>query len=210
MQSLNQLLEQTETALLIVDVQNDYCDKNGAIARAGFDVSGVDAMMPNLHSLLEAAHACEMPVVLVQTSHDRSTDSPAWRDRAGGKMKEVCRPGTWGSLFYQIVPAPQDIVITKSRYSAFVNTKLDLVLRALEIKTLIIAGVATNVCVESTARDACMLDYRVVLANDACASFSTSAHYMAVNNIENYFGRSAGVLDIISAMRSVVGLAISR
>lgn len=209
MQSLNQLFEQTATALLVVDVQNDYCDKNGAIARAGFDVSGVAAMMPNLRSLLDAAHACEMPVVLVQTSHDSSTDSSAWRDRAGGKMKEVCRPGTWGSQFYQIEPAPEDIVVTKSRYSAFVNTKLDLVLRAREIKTLIVAGVATNVCVESTVRDACMLDYRVVLANDACSSFSTLAHHMSINNIESYFGRTANVTQIVSALRTSIDLVVS-
>ena len=209
MQSLNQLFEQTATALLIVDVQNDYCDKDGALARAGFDVSGVAAMMPNLHNLLDAAHVYEMPVVLVQTSHDSSTDSSAWRDRAGGKMKEVCRPGTWGSQFYLIDPAPEDVIITKNRYSAFVNTKLDLVLRAREIKTLIVAGVATNICVESTARDACMLDYRVVLANDACASFSALAHHMAVNNIEGYFGRTATVAQIIEALHVSVTLVTS-
>lgn len=209
MQSLNQLFEQTATALLVVDVQNDYCHQNGALARAGFDVSGVAAMMPNLHNLLDAAHACEMPVVLVQTSHDSSTDSSAWRDRAGGKMKEVCRPGTWGSQFFQIEPAPEDILITKSRYSAFVNTKLDLVLRAREIKTLIVAGVATNVCVESTVRDACMHDYRVVLASDACASFSAMAHLMSINNIESYFGRAAGVAQIIDALRTSVTLVTS-
>lgn len=209
MQSLNQLFEQTATALLVVDVQNDYCHQNGALARAGFDVSGVAAMMPNLHNLLDAAHACEMPVVLVQTSHDSSTDSSAWRDRAGGKMKEVCRPGTWGSQFFQIEPAPEDILITKSRYSAFVNTKLDLVLRAREIKTLIVAGVATNVCVESTVRDACMHDYRVVLASDACASFSAMAHLMSINNIESYFGRAAGVAQIVDALRTPVTLVTS-
>lgn len=209
MQSLNQLFEQTATALLVVDVQNDYCHQNGALARAGFDVSGVAAMMPNLHNLLDAAHACEMPVVLVQTSHDSSTDSSAWRDRAGGKMKEVCRPGTWGSQFFQIEPVPEDILITKSRYSAFVNTKLDLVLRAREIKTLIVAGVATNVCVESTVRDACMHDYRVVLASDACASFSAMAHLMSINNIESYFGRAAGVAQIIDALRTSVTLVTS-
>lgn len=209
MQSLNQLFEQTATALLVVDVQNDYCDKNGALARAGFDVSGVAEMMPNLHSLLDAAHACGMPVVLVQTSHDSSTDSSAWRDRAGGKMKEVCRPGTWGSQLYQITSAPEDIVISKNRYSAFVNTKLDLVLRAREIKTLIVAGVATNVCVESTVRDACMHDYRVVLAADACSSFSAMAHRMSVNNVENYFGRAASVAQIIAALRVPVDLIVS-
>ncbi len=209
MQSLNQLFEQTATALLVVDVQNDYCHQNGALARAGFDVSGAAAMMPNLHRLLDAAHACEMPVVLVQTAHDISTDSSAWRDRAGGKMKEVCRPGTWGSQFYQIEPAPEDIVITKNRYSAFVNTKLDLVLRAREVKTLIVAGVATNVCVESTVRDACMHDYRVVLASDACSSFSAMAHLMSVNNIESYFGRAASVAQVVDALRASVHLITS-
>ncbi len=207
MQSLEQLFQQSAAAFLVVDVQNDYCDQKGALSRAGFDVSGVARMMPQLHQLLAAAHACEMPVIFVQTVHDGLTDSALWHDRAGGKMRDVCRPGTWGGQFYEIKPGQDDMVIQKCRYSAFMHTKLDLMLRARDIKTLIVAGVATNVCVESTVRDACMLDYQVVLAADACASFSADAHNMSVENIDRYFGRSADAAQIIGALLAPVRLA---
>lgn len=201
MDALEHTLRGTRTALLVVDVQNDYCDQKGSLAAAGLDVSGVASMMPRLHRLIESAHRAGVPVVFIQTIHDASTDTPAWRDRAQGRMRAVCRPGTWGSQFHQVCPAVGDTVVNKYRYSAFIKTKLELVLHAMGVETLVLAGVATNVCVESTARDACMLDYRVVLARDACASFTPAAHEMAVENIQNYFGLAASVADITSVWR---------
>lgn len=77
------------------------------------------------------------------------------------------------------------------------NTRLDSVLKTLKIETLIMTGVSTNVCVESTARDGFMLDYHIVLVADACASYSQSAHDMTLENIEGYFGKVSGVQHVI-------------
>jgi len=103
----------------------------------------------------------------------------------------ICPTGTWGAEFYRVAPAPGERVITKHRYSAFVGTSLPVVLRALGRPVLAIAGVTTNVCVESTARDAFMQDWQVVLLEDCAAALTKAEHDAAVHNVRTYFGRVA-------------------
>lgn len=203
MNDLDELLLKTRTAVLIVDMQNDYCHPEGALAKIGSDVSGVGKMVPHLQSLLESARRLGKRIIFVRTIHDDSTDSEIWKARSDGKMMKVCRPESWGSRFYEVAPQPDEIVINKHKYSAFINTKLDSVLRAHKIETLLIGGVATNVCVESTARDAFMMDYQVVLIQDACASYSNQAHEMTLENISGYFGTVAKTGDIIHTWEQV-------
>ena len=114
-----------------------------------------------------------------------------------GTIGERMPKGSWGAEFYEVLPEENDIIVNKHRYSAFVNTRLVSVLKTLKIETLIMTGVSTNVCVESTARDGFMLDYHIVLAADACASYSSAAHDMTLQNIEGYFGKVSEVAELI-------------
>ncbi len=178
----------TKCAVIVVDVQNDFCHEKGACALRGSDVSGVKKMIPNLRLLLDAAHKNEIPVIYIQTIHTVETDSDAWAGRSGGNSAKVCRAGSWGIEFYEVSPAEGDIIVNKHRYSAFINTRLDSVLRTLKVETLLMTGVATNVCVESTARDGYMMDYNILFVSDCCASFSKEAHAMTLQNIDKHFG----------------------
>lgn len=196
MEDLQQELLVSKTAVLVVDVQNDYCHQRGQLAKNRCDVSMVEAMMPRLHQLLRAARESGAQVIFVRTVHEDATDSVIWKNRAGGKMTKVCRPGSWGAGFYEVGPREREYVVDKSRYSAFIGTRLDMILRAHSIQTLLIAGVSTNVCVESTARDGCMLDYHIILAGDACAAYSMDAHEMTLKNIGGYFGQVMAVEEI--------------
>jgi ureidoacrylate peracid hydrolase len=196
--NLEQKLMNSRTAIVVVDVQNDYCHPEGALAQAGNDIGAVADMMPNLHRLLAAARVFEVPVIFIQTFHEEATDSEAWRERSNGRSMAVCRKGSWGADFYEVAPEPGEVVVNKHRYSAFVNTRLDSILRSQKIETLIMTGVSTNVCVESTARDGFMLDYHIVLLRDACASYSTQAHEMTIKNIEGYFGEVTDTREVIS------------
>ncbi len=208
MNNLERLLLGSRTAVLVIDVQNDYCHHNGALASDGNDVSGVAVMMPNLHGLLSSARASGVPVIFIQTIHEAATDSDAWKMRAAGKMSSVCRRGSWGAEFFEVSPEPGEVIVNKHRYSAFINTRLDSVLRAQKIETLIVTGVSTNVCVESTARDGYMLDYSVILASNACAAYSKQAHEMTLENIAGFFGTVAdtqAMIDVWSqAEQSVI------
>ncbi|WP_098742670.1 cysteine hydrolase [Paenibacillus sp. EZ-K15] len=197
MKSLYQLMLGSKAAVIVIDVQNDYCHPEGALSQAGCDVIGVAEMMPQLHRLLHSARELNVPVIFIQTLHEKATDSAAWTTRSSGRSANVCRWGSWGAEFYEVSPEEGDIIVNKHRYSAFVNTRLDSVLKTLKIETLIMTGVSTNVCVESTARDGFMLDYHIVLVADACASYSQAAHDMTLQNIEGYFGKVSEVAQII-------------
>jgi ureidoacrylate peracid hydrolase len=86
---------------------------------------------------------------------------------------------------------PDEVVVTKHRYGAFESTDLDLVLRSRGIRTVIMTGVATNVCVETTARQAFLKDYYVVFTSDCSATFSQAAHDATLHNIDQFFGEVA-------------------
>jgi len=173
-------LLKTKCALIVVDVQNDFCHPDGACAKRGLDVSGAKEIIPNLKKLIDWSHKQKTPVILIQTIHTPETDSEAW-----------CRPGTWGIEFYEFSPAKEDIIVNKHRYSAFINTRLSTVLRTVKAETLIMTGVATNVCVESTARDGFMLDYNILLVPDCCSAPSKAAHDMTLETITKHFGMVA-------------------
>jgi ureidoacrylate peracid hydrolase len=190
------LIMPEKSALVIVDVQNDYCHPEGELAARGNDVAGVKAMMPQLHGLISAARAHGVPIIFIQTFHEKATDSPVWTSRSGRGSLGVCRRGSWGAEFYEIAPLPEEIVVNKHRYSAFIHTRLDSVLRSQRIETLIMTGVSTNVCVESTARDGFMLDYHIVMVGDACASYSPAAHEMTLENMKGYFGVVASAAEV--------------
>ncbi len=188
---LNELLTKTKSAVIVVDVQNDFCSKDGACAKNGCDVSGVDKMIPNLQLLLDTAHKNDMPVIFIQTVHTKETDCESWISRSEGKSSQVCRPNSWGIEFYKVFPEENDIIVNKHRYSAFIHTRLETVLHTLKAETIIVCGVATNVCVESTARDGYMLDFNLILAEDCCSEFNSEAHELTCRNIRERFGKVA-------------------
>jgi ureidoacrylate peracid hydrolase len=184
----NELFHPKKTAVIVVDVQNDFCHSDGSCARRGSDISGIPQMMSNLHELLGSARKVGVPIIFIQTFHEAATDSSSWTMRSKGRPGETCRTGTWGAEFFEVSPQPGEIIVNKHRYSAFINTRLDSVLRTLKAETLILTGVATNVCVESTARDGYMKDYNIALIKDACGAYSQRAHDMTLENIDNHFG----------------------
>lgn len=195
---LDSSVDPKETALMVIDVQNDFCHKDGSLARQGIDVSHADNMIPALTYLIDQARLFHVPIIFVRTIHETSTDSATWVRRLRGKSQaDLCRKGTWGSEFYKITPASEDIIVTKHRYSAFIHTRLDSILRTLNIKNILMSGVSTNVCVESTARDGFMLDYDVVFLSDCTAAFSKEAHEMTLTNINQFFGTVADSNQVI-------------
>ncbi len=195
-------LEQKNAAVIVVDVQNDYCHPDGAIAKSGSDVSAVKKMMPHLHSLLEAARDNQVPVIFLQTNHEKATDSEVWLSRFADGINPICHTGSWGAEFFEVAPRADEIIVNKHRYSGFIHTRLESVLQTLKIETLVMTGVSTNLCVESTARDGFMLDYHIVFMKDACAAFSQAEHDMTLQTVDTYFGMVASTQELISFWQS--------
>ncbi len=175
--------------LVVVDVQNDFCHDRGTLGRAGKDLGPIQGAVERILTFADVARRAQVPVIWVRTEHDRWTNSPTWLAREVRSAGEICQTGTWGAELYRVSPAPGECVVVKHRYSAFVGSRLPVVLRALGRSTLLLAGITTNVCVESTARDAFMHDYDVVLVEDCAGALSKAEHEAAVHNIRTYFGR---------------------
>lgn len=199
MSPLAQLVAPATTALLVVDVQNDFCHREGAAAKSGLDTTAAATMVPRLASMIDAARAAGVRVLFIQTIHTDETDSEAWLGRSEPKGLQNCRRGTWGAEFFEVSPLAHEPVIVKHRYSAFINTRLDSVLRTWKIENIITTGVATNVCVESTARHGYMLDYFVIFPDDCSAAYIPDAHTGTLDNIRRHFGRVVGSDEILAA-----------
>src|SRR6266704_15372 len=136
------------------------------------------AMVPNLLRLIDEARRVGLTIVYIRTTHSEWTDTPSWIYRTSQKGGlSTCREGTWGAEFYEgISPRLTERVVIKHRYSAFINTDLNTVLKARNIQSVLVCGVATNVCVETTARDAYMYDYYVTMIDDCSAAYETKLH----------------------------------
>ena len=199
LKSLKERCDPRWACLLVVDVQNDFCSSKGACAQRGEDVSTVKAMVPRLSQFIAEARRVSLPIVYVKTTHSDWTDTPSWIYRTSQqKPLKTCREGTWGAEFYDgIVPLPHERVVVKHRYSAFINTDLNTVLKAREIQSVLVAGVATNVCVETTARDAYMFDYYVTMVEDCVAGYEAALHKATLENIRRHFGLVASSKEIL-------------
>jgi ureidoacrylate peracid hydrolase len=202
MDILGKVIAPSRTALIVVDVQNDYCDPKGALGCNGADLSSVGAAVANIERLIAAARRVGTAVIFVRNWHETWTDSDAWLSRktAGGNSSRAAIAQSWGAEFYNVEPLAGEPIINKYRYSGFVNTTLDQALQTLKRDTLIMTGIATNVCVESTARHAVFLDYRVVFMSDATATADGDAIQQAtLHNMKVHFGRVAATDDVIGA-----------
>jgi ureidoacrylate peracid hydrolase len=169
LRSLKERCDPKHAALIVVDVQNDFVSPEGSAGKRGEDVGAAMSMVPNLLRLIDEARRVGLTVVYIKTTHSEWTDTPSWIYRSSQKSGlNTCREGTWGAEFYQgIKPAPSERVVIKHRYSAFINTDLNTVLHARNIQSVLVCGVATNVCVETTARDAYLFQSRDVLLHHA-------------------------------------------
>lgn len=189
-------------ALVIIDVQNDYCHENGALSKFGRKASDIRRMVPRLKEIVEKARQTQVPVVHVRMANNEHTKSDAYlehRSRRSGGDRQVCQEGTWGADFYEIKPQPGEPVVTKHRYSAFVNTNFETILRARGIKTVILAGVTTDVCVESTARDAFMRDYHVLFLSDCTGVDDPAVQQATLERIDRYFGHVVSSEEVLQA-----------
>jgi len=203
--TLDQKVDPRHAALVVIDMQNDFCHPEGVTAQNGASVAPVQAVVPALQRTIAAAKAARALVVYVRTTHGPWTDSEArMEQRRGRRNPYSCVEGTWGAEWFAgMEPEPSDLVVTKHRYSAFINTNLDLILRSRGIRTVIATGTDTSVCVESTARDAFMLDYYVVFVEDCCGGADPAAHEASLRSIRRQFGTVCSAAEVLGAWQGV-------
>jgi ureidoacrylate peracid hydrolase len=175
------------TAVLVVDMQNDFASKGGMMDRAGVDISRIQKAVGPISKILRLARSAGMRIVYLKMGYqpdlsDLGLEDSVNRQRHSlfGVGQECTAPdgskgrflvhGTWNTeIIPELAPQTGDILICKSRYSGFYRTELDEILKKLSVRNLIVTGCTTSICVESTIRDAMFRDYRCALVSDAAA-----------------------------------------
>jgi ureidoacrylate peracid hydrolase len=193
------------TAMVLVDMQNAFCSEGGMMASLGVNIAPTRQIIARCSELLTAVRKAGSKVIYLQTGFDSDLhacggpDSPYWykglaltlmRNRPDVLDGKPLIFGTHDAdIIDELTPVQDDIVIRKQRYSGFYGTALEQTLFTYRIRHVIFAGVATNVCVESTLRDAFFRDFFPILVSDAACHMGPDFCQLAtLYNVERYFG----------------------
>ncbi|WP_433248186.1 cysteine hydrolase family protein [Streptosporangium sp. CA-135522] len=167
----------TGVALIVIDMQNDYCHPDGVFARAGLTVDRLPELVDGVNTLVAAARAGGRPIVWVRMEWSDDDQVGLLGERSPFLRRAGLRAGTWGSeLLSGLDARGDDIVTTKPRFSAFFETPLEDLLRERGVGRIVVVGVRTDFCVESTVRDAFFRDLEVVVVADAVAGYFEELH----------------------------------
>ncbi|MEQ8515289.1 MAG: cysteine hydrolase [Chromatocurvus sp.] len=193
-------------SLIIIDMQNSFCKRDGRVAAIGLDTSQCEAAIEPCTRVLASARAAGMPVIFT-----RYVYRPDYTD--GGVMVEhmmpelaQCSALQAGTPDADIVPelavAEGDIVLDKNRPSSFFGTELDSILAGINRPQLLVCGVTTNCCVESTVRDASQRDMQVFVVGDACGELDEERHRVSLRSMDMLFGDVISSTDVAAATGS--------
>lgn len=202
-------LDLRRTAVIIVDMQNTFCKKGGGFDLAGRDISLIPATFGPVKRVADTARAKKIIVVYIvhRLTPDAREVGPLSRFRAyAGRRPEQhdsgILEGTWGTeIIDELKPADDEMVIVKRRFSAFAGTELDMMLKTFDIRYLVFTGVATNVCVESSLRDASHLQYLPIIVADGVAASPPERQESSLANIREIFGWVTTSDDVVKAFQ---------
>jgi ureidoacrylate peracid hydrolase len=225
-------LDLARTAVIVVDMQNDFGTPGGIFDRAGIDITSIQKAVGPTRHVLAAARKAGIRIIYLKMgfrpdlSDLGAEDSPN-RIRhlrfgvgkpsvaAGGREGRFLIRDTWNTdIVAELAPEPRDLVLYKHRFSGFYETELDDVLRSLKIRNLIFTGCTTSICVDSTIRDAMFRDYRCVLLEDCTGepiggNLARSNHEASLLTIQTLLGWVSSSERFVTAINAKIG-GISR
>ena len=198
------VFERNRSVLLVIDMQNDFV-LDGAIMQ----VKEAKKQLPKIKKLIKKCRELDVPVIY--TIQETDAVFCPLEVASIPKLKEAgMRKDTSGQqIVSELTPMPEDIIVRKRRFSAFYQTDLEIILRNIRgstnsVDSIIICGTVTNICCESTARDAFFRDYKVIFGTDVCSANTPQAHAATLENME-IFGRNMDCESIIATLQRGCG-----
>jgi len=216
------------TALIVVDMENDFGSKGGMFDRAGVDISMIQKVVPTTARVIEAARQAGIKIIYLKMGYREDlsdvgkegsknrishlTFMHVGETAPDGSKSRILIRDSWGTeIVSELKPQPDDIVIYKTRYSGFYQTDLDVILKKLNITHLIVTGCTTSVCVESTVRDAMFRDYSSIVLEDCTAEpigydLPKSNHEASLLVIQSVLGWVSNSNEFIKAIKAESGM----
>jgi ureidoacrylate peracid hydrolase len=193
-------------ALVIVDMQNVFCQPGGAL-----EIAPSRETTPHINRLAAACRAANIPVIWIRSYHPAG--GADWRmffdhfisperGRMAAEQLQENHPGS--AIYSEMVVTPSDFIVSKNRYSCFIagSSSLERLLRSLGRDTLLICGTRSNVCCESTSRDAMMLDFKVLFVSDGTSAITAEEHQATLDTLAQSF---ADVVTTDEVLKDIVG-----
>jgi ureidoacrylate peracid hydrolase len=205
------VIDPAETALLVVDMQNAFCHAEGTLGLGGVDMAPLRATIPHVRRLVRLCRESGIPDIWSRQIHyprDRAREAHKILPHTLRRPRVACQPGSWDA---EIVDELRDLVgpttevLDKHKWSCFYGTRLSPLLRILGTRLLIICGTTTNLCVDTTIRDAYMRDYDVVVARDAVAGVDPAWHEASLGVWARYMAEVLSVEELATMIRPAAG-----
>lgn len=203
--SLEDRVNPRHTALVLIDVQNDFCAEGGFSHRTYGRMPAMAAVMPRLKAFLSQVRQAGVPVIFVQLVRDERTNSGPFMEvmARNGQKEFACHRGAWGAeLVDGIRPRKGEWTVEKNEKSAFMGTNFEVVLKNLGVRTIVLCGGATNICLGTTAYDGFMLGYYVVVLRDLSRGSTDYLHRAALANIDRSFGQVVSSRDVLKIWKA--------
>jgi nicotinamidase-related amidase len=177
-------------ALIVIDMQNGFCHPEGSFPSIGLGLEGADAAVRNAAMAVKQARAADVPVIFTRHLYrlGRADEGPALiRNSPALALVNGLAAGSWDAeVIDDLECGAEDLKVDKVRFDAFQWTSLEPLLRGLSATRLVICGVVTNLCVETTVRSAFMRDFPVTLIEDACAAKTRRLHELSIEVLSSY------------------------
>ncbi len=202
-------LSASSTALVVIDLQEDFLSNTGYFAKSGYDPSPLRAILPTVNKLIVAARAAGVRVIHTRQGYrgDMADMTPyeKWRRKRNGLegTQVLLRSSPGFQIVKDIDVRDEDIIVDKTCNGAFTYTDFEHVLRAQGISHLLFSGCTTDVCVHTTLREACDRNFQCLTISDACASGDQYAHEAALHmvTVENgLFGTIADSAAVLAGL----------
>lgn len=195
----------SQMALVVVDMQNVFCQPGGAL-----EIAPSRDTADNINRLAAACRAADIPVIWIRSYHPKGGADWAMffdyfispeRGKLAAEQLQQDNPGS--AIYSEMVVAPTDYILSKNRYSCFIpgSSTLERLLRSLKRDTLIICGTRSNVCCESTSRDGMMLDFKILFVSDGTSAMSPEEHQATLDTLAQSFADVLTTDDVLEEIR---------
>ncbi len=186
------LKELGNIAVLVVDIQNDFCHENGAFAKLGLDVSPAQAVTPRIRAFIDKVRDYDVSIIYSKQIESEEVTPKNLQKQLKrfnqGKIKGACAPGSWGSGLYKLKPAEGEHIVEKYTYDVFSNPQFKDILAQNRINTLVITGVNTDICIDTNIRRSFTEGYNIVIPKDLVATMNTKVQKDYLDVFDKFFG----------------------